>query len=45
MDVNLIFKLGPKVVEFEKYVKFEIVRFKNFKNCIGFKHSPTEQTK
>jgi hypothetical protein len=43
MDLNLIFKLGPKVVE--KYVNFEIVRFKNLKNWIGFKHSPREQTK
>jgi hypothetical protein len=45
MDLNLILKLGPKVVEFEIYIKFEIVRFKNFKNRIGFKHSPREQTK
>lgn len=45
MDLNLIFKLGPKVVEFEKYGQFEIVRFKNLKNRIGFKHSPREQTR
>jgi hypothetical protein len=45
MDLNLIFKLGPKVDKFEKSIKFEIVRFKNFKNRIGFKHSPREQTK
>lgn len=44
MDLNLIFKLGPKVVEFEIYIKFEIVRFKNFKNWIGIKHSRREQT-
>lgn len=39
MDLNLIFKLGPKVVE------FETIRFKNLKNWIGFKHSTKEQTK
>ncbi len=29
MEPNLVFELGPKVLEFEKYVKAKTKRFKN----------------